>query len=188
KYLEPIREEVRDALARFGWSKLATENMRRVDSFLRETQRFRGLGGISMARKVLKDFTFSDGTTVKKGQMLAVGLRATHYDSTIYHQADEFEGFRFVDSAETTGDELALPNRLVSTSLEFLPFGTGRHACPGRFWAANEMKAMLAYMVLNYDMRMEDDGKVPDEQWYGSEIVPDLSAHMLLKKREDTKF
>jgi cytochrome P450 len=33
-------------------------------------------------------------------------------------------------------------------------FGYGRHACPGRFFAANEIKLILARIVLQYDLRM----------------------------------
>lgn len=34
----------------------------------------------------------------------------------------------------------------------FLGFGFGKHACPGRFFALNEMKIFVAHMVLNYDV------------------------------------
>ena len=43
---------------------------------------------------------------------------------------------------------------------------------------------MLAYVVLNYDMRMADEGKVPDEFWLGENVFPDPGAHMLIRKRE----
>lgn len=33
-------------------------------------------------------------------------------------------------------------------------FGYGRHACPGRFFAANQIKHMLAHILLEYDIRM----------------------------------
>jgi cytochrome P450 len=35
----------------------------------------------------------------------------------------------------------------------YFQFGYGRHACPGRFFAANEIKMMVANFVLAYDMR-----------------------------------
>lgn len=81
-----------------------------------------------MSRKALQDFSFSDGTQIKKGQLLAVASRGTHRDAAIYPKPDEFDGFRFFDENEGEADELSLPNRLVSTSFEFLTFGTGRHA------------------------------------------------------------
>ena len=42
-------------------------------------------------------------------------------------------------------------------------------ASPGRFFAANELKAMLAYIVLNYDVELPEDKQVSDplevDQW-----------------------
>lgn len=34
----------------------------------------------------------------------------------------------------------------------FLGFGHGKHPCPGRYFAAHEMKLMLAHLVQNYDV------------------------------------
>ena len=33
-------------------------------------------------------------------------------------------------------------------------FGYGRHACPGRFFATNEIKMIVAKMILDYDIKM----------------------------------
>ncbi|EJD49202.1 cytochrome P450 [Auricularia subglabra TFB-10046 SS5] len=187
KYQEPIRQEVHEVLSRHGWTKAAMERLRRVDSLLRETQRFHGLGAVSMSRKAMQDFTFSDGTAVKKGQTVSVASRPTHWDASIYPNPDEFVGFRFFDEHENE-DDMALPNRLVSTSFDFLTFGTGRHACPGRFWAANEMKAMMAYMVSHYDMKMEHEGVVPQETWLGATIIPDRNARLVIRKREAPSY
>ena len=44
---------------------------------------------------------------------------------------------------------------------------------PGRFFAANELKAMLAYIVLNYDVKLPEDKQVSDplEADQGSQIL-----------------
>ena len=106
----------------------------------------------------MRDFTFSDGTRVKKGQTVSVAARPMHFDEAIYPRAGTFDGFRFYDANVGSDEQLHLPNRIVSTSTEFLTFGTGRHAwcaftaappvmpqltasSPGRFWAADGMKA-----------------------------------------------
>lgn len=44
KYQEPIRQEVHEVVSRHGWTKAAMERLRKVDSLLRETQRYHGLG------------------------------------------------------------------------------------------------------------------------------------------------
>ena len=43
EFAEPMREEAERIVAEEGWSKTALNNMRRIDSFIRETQRLDGL-------------------------------------------------------------------------------------------------------------------------------------------------
>ena len=42
----------------------------------------------------------------------------------------------------------------MSVTKENMSFGFGRHACPGRFFAANEMKLIMARLLLDYDIKM----------------------------------
>jgi Cytochrome P450 len=39
EYIEPLRQEVEDVIAEEGWTKAGIDKMRKLDSFLRETQR-----------------------------------------------------------------------------------------------------------------------------------------------------
>ncbi len=40
--------------------------------------------------------------------------------------------------------------------LTLMQFGVGRHACPGRFFAANEIKMIIANVVMAFDIKMPD--------------------------------
>ena len=44
EYVQPMREEVEAAIREDGWTKSAIDKLRKVDSFLRESQRIRGSG------------------------------------------------------------------------------------------------------------------------------------------------
>ena len=59
---------------------------------------------------------------------------------------------------------------------------------PGRFLAASELKAMLSYILLNYDFKFPDDlykhGEIPPEMWFGTVCGPDEKIEMLFRKRE----
>ena len=72
---------------------------------------------------------------------------------------------------------------IVATSPKFLPFGYGRHACPGRYFAACKLKIMLAHTVLNYDVKMENDGVRPADVWLASSCIPDLKGKVMFCKR-----
>ncbi|EJD49232.1 cytochrome P450 [Auricularia subglabra TFB-10046 SS5] len=178
KHQEPLRREADAVLAGYGWTKAGMERLFMLDSFLRESQRFHGVSAVSLDRKAMRDFEFSNGMVIKKGQIVSAAVRATHHDPAVYTNAETFDGFRFYNPVEP-----ALSDRMTSPSADFLFFGSGRHACPGRFWAANEMKAMMAYMVTHYDIRMEQDGVVPAEKWIGASVIPDRTARVLIRKR-----
>ncbi|KAF8825453.1 hypothetical protein HHX47_DHR7000510 [Lentinula edodes] len=76
----PLREEVEAIVEESGWTKEGVGKMRKLDSFLKETLRFSGGGGIVNNRKVLTDFTFSDGTTVPAGTIIGVAAYMHHHD------------------------------------------------------------------------------------------------------------
>ncbi|KAL5522640.1 hypothetical protein ACEPAG_8658 [Sanghuangporus baumii] len=96
---------------------------------------------------------------------------------------------------ETRADEntgTATRDQMVSTSTEFLPFGHGRHGCPGRFFAALELKTMLAYLVMTYDMKLDVEEKgegkggertPPKASYFASAVMPDSKARILFRKR-----
>lgn len=173
-YQEPIRREAEGELAAYGWTKAGLERLRLLDSFLRETQRFHGIGALLLDRIAMRDYTFADGSTVRAGQLVSAPVRATHRDPALYAQADIFDGFRFCDDPTA---------RMTSPSASFLAFGSGRHACPGRFWAASTMKAIIAHIAMHYDLRTETEGAVPAEQWFGAALRPDRSARLLIRRR-----
>ena len=55
---------------------------------------------------------------------------------------------------------------------------------PGRFFAAVELKIALAYMVLNYDMKMEKEGQVPPVRWFGTRLFVSRKAEVMFRERQ----
>jgi len=153
-----------------GWTKIAMGKMYRLDSFIKETQRLTGLGVGSMGRTVANDFVFSDGTFVPKGTSLSVPMRAIHTDDTIYDNPHDFKPFRFAEMREESEKGWGQFG-MVSTSVDWLPFGHGKHACPGRFFASNEIKTMFAHLVLQYDVKTEKEGVLPSLSYRKVELL-----------------
>lgn len=55
---------------------------------------------------------------------------------------------------------------------------------PGRFFAANELKAILAYIIMNYDFKLEGDStNVPDGHWFAGMYSPNQFAKVEFRKR-----
>lgn len=80
---------------------------------------------VSMQRKAMKPFTFSDGTYIPKGTLLSVAT-TRHEEESIYPHADEFHGFRFSDMRQGEGENTK--NQYVATSTDYITFGHGKHA------------------------------------------------------------
>lgn len=65
-------------------------------------------------------------------------------------------------------------------------FGIGRHACPGRFLAANEIKLILSRILLQFDVAMPDASKERYKQLsLGFNNIPDTSKSILMRSIED---
>ena len=47
---------------------------------------------------------------------------------------------------------------------------------PGRYFAAKELKAILAHIILNYDMKLGGDGSRPPNVYFAMGVMPAVSA------------
>ncbi|KAI1207437.1 ent-kaurene oxidase [Annulohypoxylon truncatum] len=175
-YIEALREECRTVLQEAGgtWTFDAVKKLKLVDSAIRESMRLTPFASTGLPR-TLENAT----TSIPPGTVLSVPIEAIHHDEDLYPDSGQFKAFRFsrplklgnvlngfpkdgkVDRAQT--DTLKSSATLDDA---FLGFGFGRHACPGRFFALNEMKMFVAYMLLNYDLEhIKTRPKLIDLMW-----------------------
>ncbi|KAH9025148.1 cytochrome P450 [Lactarius hengduanensis] len=182
EYVEPLRHDVETAVAEEGWTKAGIDKMHKIDSFLRETQRLDTLNYLSLFRLSLRPFTFSNGVTIPVGTLIAAPTGAIHRDGENFPNPEEFDGFRFAKLHERDGNDVARCQAL-SASPDNLTFGYGRHACPGRFFAVNEVKALLAHVIVTYDIKFEDGKQAPRSLLIGSLRVPG-KANAMFRKRQ----
>ncbi|KAJ3970554.1 cytochrome P450 [Lentinula raphanica] len=179
--VQPLREEVESIVAELGWTKAAMGKMHKLDSFLKETQRLSGVGGVTMVRKVLRDFTFSNGTVVPAGAIMSVASVGMHHDNTLYEDPEEMKAFRFSNMRSKEGE--GLKHQMVGIDPTFTLFGGGgRHMCPGRFFAVSELKALIGEVLLAYDIKFEN-GEMPAPEWQGVNFSPNRFAQVMFKRR-----
>jgi cytochrome P450 len=91
------------------------------------------------------------------------------------HKLDIGKGFR----AGTGGPKER--ELTTTTTLLFLPFGYGRHACPGRWFAAQLMKQALAYIMVNYGLELV--GKPIKIKALLSTMVSPVDAHITIWRK-----
>jgi len=181
EYVEDMRKEAEAVIQEEGWSKASFSKLRKLDSFIKESLRLSPFGALVMLRKTLKDFTFSDGTTIPAGNTVAVPLLSLHQDEGNYTDASKFDGFRFERMSDQEGERVK--NQFDTIETNYFLFGQGRHACPGRFFASNELKIMLAYVLLNYDVKMANGDERPRNLTFGLTNIPNPSAEVMFRKR-----
>ncbi|KAJ6576531.1 cytochrome P450 [Mycena vulgaris] len=195
-YIPILRAEVQKCLGKSSptsWTKEGLGRCAKLDSFLKESQRLNGMGALWMPRMAVNDFTFSDGTKISPGTFVATAATAIHEDEEIYERPLDFEGLRFSTIREQHNDPHDLDNfepesdndwkhRLTGTSPHCLSFGGGRHICPGRFFAALELKCLMAYLLLHYDVKTPVEGVRPPDEWFGPTSHPARNANILFRR------
>ena len=190
EYVDELREEISSVLADHGgeWNKTAMAQMEKLDSLVRESLRLHMVSTFGIPRLVIgKDgFTTRSGMHIRRGNIVAVPGKNIATDEANYLDADTYKPFRFAEKRKDEQIEYVKRARQATptTSAEFLAFGHGKHACPGRFFAASEMKLILGYMVMNYDIEMLD--KRPPDIFAGVARLPPMAAEIRVRRRKNT--
>ncbi len=197
--IKEIREEIQTVLAENGgkWDKNAVAKLLKTDSAVRESLRISTFMSHGMERMVINPagVTMNDGLHLPQGTRLGTSTYSIHHDNNIYEHADTYDTFRFSRARERFEKEgnssmnkedlarvLEAKNlSTVTTSDIFLSFGHGRHACPGRFFAATEMKLLLAYIILNYDVK--PFASRPANMFLAGSILPPMKATISVRRR-----
>nr|VWP00087.1 Uncharacterized protein [Ganoderma boninense] len=126
----------------------------------------------------VKDITLHDGTRIPAGTLLGANAHALHRDAAPLADAHTFDAFCYARMRGCAGQ--SLKHQFASTSPGYIAFGHGPRAwfidddhdddddddaanSPGRFFASNILKAALACILLNYDLKPEaaGDGSCP---------------------------
>ncbi|KAK0762080.1 hypothetical protein N5P37_004881 [Trichoderma harzianum] len=167
QYIGELREEVETVVAEEGeqnedgniyLGKAAFAKMKKLDSFIKESQRFNSLAFVTPAYKLLSNATFSNGIKLPKGTRITLLIR----DLPGNAGPDVFDGFRYARLRELPGLEskhqAASTGLMCPRSKDNLTFGHGPHACPGRFFAIYEVKNLLVELLLHFDFRLAGTG------------------------------
>ncbi|KAF6815786.1 cytochrome P450 [Colletotrichum plurivorum] len=180
----PLREEMRNVLGPGCWSKSKTMNdLKLLDSVLKESQRLKPVSIISMGRTTKKDVFLKDGTVLPKGNIIATSCRLM-WDPIMYKDPMAFDGYRFLRRRECDDPSKKHTATLVATSPDHLGFGHGQYACPGRFFGVNEVKIILCHLLSNYDLKLAENSPTEPVHW-GFEMLANPQAIILVRRRQE---
>ncbi|KAF2159812.1 hypothetical protein M409DRAFT_29810 [Zasmidium cellare ATCC 36951] len=179
--VEPLREECRKVLRENGWTKQGLQEMKLLDSFMKECQRTRDLLATSMLRFAKVPVKLSDGTVIPKGSTLMV-MNDWAHSSEHFLNAEKFDMKRFAKLRERPGEH---NQHLFSTpSADQMGWGFGEHACPGRFFASNEIKIALCILLLEYDFEYVPGDEPPQDVKFEIVRLASPSTRIRIRKRE----
>ncbi|KAF3765318.1 hypothetical protein M406DRAFT_88222 [Cryphonectria parasitica EP155] len=182
-----LRDEIRSVLGENNgnFTSSALQSMKKVDSFIKETMRYYPFANHSFERKVMRTFTLSNGQVIPAGVILECST-AHNQDDEVFPDASRFDPWRFSklqEQEKEDGMDGAARHQMVSVTPNHLTFGYGRHACPGRFFAINEIKMIIGTFLLNYDIKNIDGS---NERYanvvHGSSSVPDVTKELLFRR------
>ncbi|OJI79655.1 hypothetical protein ASPTUDRAFT_204913 [Aspergillus tubingensis CBS 134.48] len=188
EYVHPLREEVNRIAPEGLCPELAA--MPLLDSFLRETIRCTNSDAITVRRKALTPFTFSDGLRVDRGDWVCIPQRAMMRDPARYSHAQQFDGFRFARANKLLAlnegcadvPEVA-PLQLTDVDVNWPIWGLGNTACPGRFYATTVLKLMMVCILQGWECRLADPRALRWRTWRSS-VVPRTGTVVVFQRRQ----
>ncbi len=177
-----VRKEVDEVLGSAADEPLTRAQLDRlavIDAAAREALRLSA--GSLTVRKATEPVTIQTrgGTwSIREGDEVCLTPQLTHYDPAVFDDPYTFRYNRFLDEGsgkprfELEGER---------TGFAFMPFGAGKHTCPGRFFAINEIKVITTCLFRRFDFERITDPLPPyDNGRVGLGIYPpvgDVDVH-----------
>lgn len=105
------------------------------------------------------------------------------FDPQTFSEPEKFDATRFLRLREQPGQENY--HQFVTPSPTHMAFGYGQHACPGRFFASNEVKIALCCMLLKYDFRLVPGAPAPKDLEFETATTCDPSLRIQVRRRQE---
>ncbi|KAM0247337.1 hypothetical protein ACHAQJ_009894 [Trichoderma viride] len=144
---------------------------------------------VTCRRKALVSYTFQDGSFINKGDWACVPQRAMMQDSTRYKDPQTFDGFRFARPNAKLRQRKhfsEVPDResnMTEISPDWLIWGFGNTACPGRFYASLVTKLILIRILDEWECKMPYP-EAPRATTWRSSMVPRSNTIVMFRKKQ----
>uniref|UniRef100_A0A8H7N218 Cytochrome P450 n=1 Tax=Bionectria ochroleuca TaxID=29856 RepID=A0A8H7N218_BIOOC len=160
-----LREEIRQVYAgcEGAFTKKSLGELKKLDSWMRESQRLCLSVSTTFQRIATKRFRLSEGLYIPKGTRLEVAATSVHVDEAFYENPE------------------AMKHQYISTGKTDLRWGYGRHACPGRFLADAEMKMLLSELLLHFDVKNPEGQGRHANIAFDNNVMPDPTKTVMVK-------
>ena len=106
------------------------------------------------------------------------------FDPQVYPEPEKFNVARFLHKREEPGTN-SNSYQHVTTSAEHMGFGHGQHACPGRFFASNELKIALCHLLLKYDWKFVEGEEELKMMSFENASMVDQKCRVQIRRRKE---
>ncbi|TLD07678.1 hypothetical protein PgNI_10620 [Pyricularia grisea] len=183
EYHDEILAEINKRLAAFKgaggkWTQQEVNEMKKLDSFMKESTRVNPVGCMTVQRYAQRTHTFSDGFVLPAGTIFQFPSDAVHHDPKLFPDPEKFDGHRFLRLREK--DANAYHYGYVSDTT--LNWGAGTHACPGRFLATYVLKFAFIALITQYDLSFPEGTGKPGYFYFDNSVRIDPTAKLDIKK------
>lgn len=130
--------------------------MTKVDSFIKESQRLSPNATIGLARKIIKPggITLSNNLLLPQNTYVAVSRWSIMRDPDLWTNPEDFDALRFQKLGQKPGDETK--HQFVTLADTSIGFSAEPFARLGRLLVHNELKIVVAFLLLNYQIAIDD--------------------------------
>tara|TARA_R110002003_G_scaffold40_10_gene2719 strand:- start:36610 stop:37002 length:393 start_codon:yes stop_codon:yes gene_type:complete len=128
----------------------------------------------------MKPITLRSGMQIPQGTRVAFPAFNILMDPDVTSNPDRFDGFRAYNLRESSGRHRDF---MVQSDKDHLVFGHGKQACPGRYFAAAELKIVLARLLTEYDFRFVEGKTTPRTFFLDENCYLDPAANLMLRRR-----
>ncbi|RIB24497.1 cytochrome P450 [Gigaspora rosea] len=178
QYWNELYEEAQEINKQCNGNELTSDDIAKIvklNSFVKEALRFsKGIVGLPHRCVSKSYYTFENGYQIPSGRIVMLNFIDTHYDEGLQGQnPKEFYAYRHLERSSTT-----------KIDRNFLGFGGGKHACPGRSLAVNEIKVFLYKILLKYNARTEIEIIEPQRNHVGP-LADCLKGGMVFENRKE---
>ena len=104
EYLDQLRDEIRSVAAESGWNKTSYAKLRKMDSFMKESQRFNPPSVLSYHRVMAEAYTMKDGTKLPKSSHIAMPVQAIQHYPDVTANPEVFDGLRYYRLRQKPGE------------------------------------------------------------------------------------
>ncbi|KAI1754805.1 cytochrome P450 [Xylaria castorea] len=191
EWIPVLREEVEGVVKEHGsinsmhsGTKKWLQRLEKLDSFINESQRMNSILLLGPQRAVVESLTLKDGTHIPKGSRICWAGADHMNDPLTTPNPEAFDPMRSYQKRHSSSGQM---NKHLAgqTSPENLSFGHGKLACPGRHFAVNEIKLLVARFITQYDIKFPDDVTSRPQNIYTDEFaMVDPKVKIMIRRRQ----